>query len=964
MSKRISLIFWFSFSGCFLFAQQLHWTNFRLTNDLSDAHPRALYESQDGLIWLATSKGISAFDGNSFIDRSRQDSLPADARAVYEDRKGTLWVGYADGSIDHLLDGKLRPWEPEEGHPATPITGFAEDKDGRIWFATYGEGAYVMGDRYLYNFDLDDGLPGNDIYTIASLPNGDIWLGSDGGISICKFNGDQKEVSNLTRKEGLPDEIVRVILPDAMGNAWIGTHDKGVAFYDNASGTFHSLTEHWPHGPITDLELIEGRELIIATESNGVWRLTLENNFLERLPTATGNLDETTKVQDLLLDAEGGLWLLSKQPALLRANLKLAFITTAGREVQSVLLSKKGKLWAGTNRGLFHFRNDGEFIPYPITGELNIVSMFEDRFGNIWLGTFDDGVYIVNPNSGIRTHLGEAEGLRDGSILSIDGKGHHVWLVSLGGVTKVTLEADPIATPPLAFKKVKGIKTDFIYQVFTESADRAWFATDGEGLALYDHGTVTHLRKTKTLTSDSVDLRRIYSLTSTANKSIWFNTAREGLFELAGDSLYARGLTKTVPGNKITALAPAGASQLVVSHAEGVALLDLSSSNYQNIFDQQTNGPNFRPILNAVSTGNGGQAWFGCSGGLIRYWDLPDSTINRPRIVLRSVSIYPSDKPEPERKKFGYNENTLAFDFHGLWFTSPEKIRCRYQLEGYDPGWIETRNQRVIYSKLTPGNYTFKVAATANKDWVNASIKTYTFSIASPFWKRWWFIISCLALGLLLGRYLIQYRDQQLRRTALMQKQRIESQYEVLKSQINPHFLFNSFNTLIAMIEEAPGDAVQYTERLSDLFRNVLQYRDREVIPITEELTLLSDYLFLLEKRFNDKLKITIDLPPNAGFIVPLSLQLLVENAIKHNVVSATRPLRVRIGLNKGKGYICVQNPLQPKLRKEPSTGFGHRSLSERYALLTPQKMIIEETAESFRVCIPILPSPPANDNS
>jgi LytS/YehU family sensor histidine kinase len=208
-------------------------------------------------------------------------------------------------------------------------------------------------------------------------------------------------------------------------------------------------------------------------------------------------------------------------------------------------------------------------------------------------------------------------------------------------------------------------------------------------------------------------------------------------------------------------------------------------------------------------------------------------------------------------------------------------------------------------------------------------------------WKRWWFV---LLAGLLIASglfFTIRERERRLQRVNLLQKQQVESQYEALKSQINPHFLFNSFNTLIAMIEETPEDAVIYTEKLSDLFRNVLQYRDRESIPISEELELLDNYAFLLNKRFGDKMNLQIEVPPEDIRIVPLSLQLLVENAVKHNVVSTEKPLQVDVFFDQKNGWVGVSNLLQPKMRKEKSTGFGLQSLADRYAMLTSRKIKI-----------------------
>ncbi|MCB9040652.1 MAG: histidine kinase [Lewinellaceae bacterium] len=153
-----------------------------------------------------------------------------------------------------------------------------------------------------------------------------------------------------------------------------------------------------------------------------------------------------------------------------------------------------------------------------------------------------------------------------------------------------------------------------------------------------------------------------------------------------------------------------------------------------------------------------------------------------------------------------------------------------------------------------------------------------------------------------------------------------------MKSQINPHFLFNSFNTLITIIEENPEIAVEFVEKLSDFYRSILQYREMEVISLREEVVLVQNYAFLLKKRFGDSLSLTVHHNEEQAYIAPLTLQILVENAVKHNIISKSRPLNIEICA--GGEYITVRNNLQKKIAMELSTGFGLQSIVNRYALL------------------------------
>ena len=193
-----------------------------------------------------------------------------------------------------------------------------------------------------------------------------------------------------------------------------------------------------------------------------------------------------------------------------------------------------------------------------------------------------------------------------------------------------------------------------------------------------------------------------------------------------------------------------------------------------------------------------------------------------------------------------------------------------------------------------------------------------------------------------------------MRRIEKLKQESIRSQYETLKSQINPHFLFNSFNTLLAFIEESPALAAEYVEKLSDFYRVILAYREMEKISLAEELKLTENFGYLLKKRFGDNFSLEINVETNSYFVAPLVLQMLVENAVKHNVIGKNKPLKVRIELQKD-DYILVANNLQLKLTAEQSTGFGLNGIISRYSMLSERPVIVEETEQEFRVRVPLL---------
>lgn len=181
------------------------------------------------------------------------------------------------------------------------------------------------------------------------------------------------------------------------------------------------------------------------------------------------------------------------------------------------------------------------------------------------------------------------------------------------------------------------------------------------------------------------------------------------------------------------------------------------------------------------------------------------------------------------------------------------------------------------------------------------------------------------------------------------------AQFESLKNQIDPHFLFNSLNVLSSLIEENPENAQKFTTSLSKIYRYVLEQRDKELVSVEEELQFAKTYMNLLKMRFENS--ITFELPNDFdnsdAKVVPLSLQLLLENTIKHNVVSEQKPLHIKIFIEDN--YLIIQNNLQKKEVLQDRRGVGLQNIVNRYALISERKVLIEQNQDFFIVKIPIL---------
>jgi two-component system, LytTR family, sensor kinase len=190
---------------------------------------------------------------------------------------------------------------------------------------------------------------------------------------------------------------------------------------------------------------------------------------------------------------------------------------------------------------------------------------------------------------------------------------------------------------------------------------------------------------------------------------------------------------------------------------------------------------------------------------------------------------------------------------------------------------------------------------------------------------------------------------------AELQQRNIEAQLDSLKSQVSPHFLFNSLNSLSSLIQLDPAQAVIFVHKLSGVYRYLLQSKDRNLIKIKDEFEFLQSYLHLLQTRFGNALHYTLRIDPayEQHLIPPFTLQLLVENAVKHNIVAADHPLFVEV-YNTGERLV-VKNNLQKRKTLVASTGIGLINIIQKYALLTDAEVEITETSDTFVVSLPLL---------
>lgn len=186
--------------------------------------------------------------------------------------------------------------------------------------------------------------------------------------------------------------------------------------------------------------------------------------------------------------------------------------------------------------------------------------------------------------------------------------------------------------------------------------------------------------------------------------------------------------------------------------------------------------------------------------------------------------------------------------------------------------------------------------------------------------------------------------------------QALALQYETLKSYVNPHFLFNSLSVLSSLVEKDTVKSQVFIKQLSDIYRYVLEQKDKELVPLETELNFVLSYINLHRIRHGENLKVEIRVDDKSGYVIPLSIQILLENAFKHNIISEDEPLKVSIW--REDNFIVVQNNLQMRKTIDQNGGIGLETISKRYEFFTKRPLLINEDNGFFTVRIPII----AND--
>jgi ligand-binding sensor domain-containing protein/signal transduction histidine kinase len=951
----------------------------------------AVIQTGDGYLWLGTDEGLVRFDGLRFavFDRTNTQALVDPfVFTLHESADGSLWAGTDRGGLTRYRNGRFSHYGPGEGLPPGRIQAIASDARGTLWIGLRGAGlARLDGDRFT-TFTARDGLSNDNVLALLVDSAGTLWAGTDAGLD--RFEGAR--FVHMTASDGLPAGGVRAIHEDRSRRLWIGMlggplgarHRDGGLCVKNG-GRFQVVSAHTPLPSIGVMTIVDDRDgnLWLGTAGGGILRFRdgrFDNSLLADTPA-------DDMVYALAEDREGSLWI-GTQPGGLHRLRNSRFETYEKRDgltdevIESLLEDRGGVMWIGTHAGgvcTVEGRSPRCLTTKDGLAHDRVNAMAEEPDGSLWLGT-EGGLNRLNGRTATALYT-TADGLPVNHVNALlRDRAGQLWIGTWGG--GVARMSDGGAVQPIAGT---GRYVNVLYQ---RRSGELWIGTT-EGLGIWTGQTMIDATE-KLGTPPAVE-----AIYEDRDGNVWIGTRRDGLFLYKDGRLTQYTTRAGLYDNLVGTLLEDGNGNFWMTCNKGIfrvsrqELLEVAAGTRATVasraFDTADGLKN-----RECDFGQGrwqardGRLWFATVGGVAVIDPAGVASNSAPTSVQLQQLIVDGDElstdPPPT---LGYGKRHVEFRFVVLSLSAPSRVRYRYRLEGFDPDWIDAADSRTAhYTNIPPGSYRFHVIASNGEGVWSSDAGLLAFTVASPIWRRPWFVLLLFALTLVAVLAVGQVRLARLRHAQEVQaqfsRQLISSQENErtrlageLHDGIGQHLLIIGNWARLALNAAAAADPSRsplqmITESAADSIREI-RALTRELQPYIEHAG-LPEALETMLRRLGEASGVTfttniepIDdvLPVDGGIQVYRIVQEAANNIVKHARASHARVIVER---RRDSIYLSVADDgrgLPPEAADGSGDGFGMRSLAARTHMLGGRHQIESPRGggTTITVEIPVGPS-------
>jgi ligand-binding sensor domain-containing protein len=904
LKQRLFLPFLFILFVTIGHAQQYNFKNYSVKNGIAQSQVYSIIQDSRGYMWMGTfGGGINSFDGWNFETLTEKDGLGSNyVYDIKEDHGKNLWIATRAGLS--LYNGKS-------------FTNFSNgfrvrkmdfDQKNQLFLAT-DQGLVKFSDG---NFiQLLDGieLSNKSIRTLCVKDENHIFFGTDKGFYQLQRESDNYELVDYGESFKVMKNTIASITSDQNGIIWIGTIGDGAYRFDGESFSridyHHELYRQTVHG-IT----IDSKGLIWFSTQSGVIQYNPNNQQFSNLNQEHGLANNN--VRNVCEDVNGNYWIGTSGGGVSH-YLGQQFTTytkadgLGGNFIYSVFRDSKGALWTGSSKNGVSVLSGNQWETFDATnGFENIkVKSITEANGRIILGTERDGIYVYDGEN--FEAIPEFKRMLIRSVIT--DKSGLAWVATLGdGIFSLSWTNNKPNIQQI--DRSSGLSDDRITALHCDKWNRIWYGTESQGIGQIAKGKPS-LRIDE---EDGLVSNTIRSFTEDQSGNLWIGTAGEGVcrVDLYSKKRKVRTLNSKFPlsSSNIYLLTVDAENNLIIGSEKGLDYLYMNENRVIKELVHFADEEGFAGVetcTNSVFNDKDGSIWFGTISGLNHYngtQRVPNTVA--PQVNLLDVKLYYESIRTNEdfnieetwnnwsSINLGYDDNHITFEFLGINQIAPNKVRYKWKLDGFDEKWSpESEERSILYSNLNPGTYTFMVKA-RNEEGIWSDPISFQLTIAIPYWKTWWFLIACIAAGLLVAGtvfLLILRRSKRKgieeRRKLEMENQIMELERKALRLQMNPHFIFNAFNSIQSLVgTDKEDDARYYLAKFSRLMRSILDNSGKSLITLQEEIETLENYL-MIEKfcngnRFDYTVNVDDALETSFISIPPMLIQPFVENAIKH----------------------------------------------------------------------------------
>ena len=871
-----------------------------------------------GFIWTCSKTELLRYNGQE-VD-SKFKLTEDEFTAFQKNDKGLFCLGTKKGRC-LLFDPKTcQSSELFENSSFKNITSLYIIDNENYALSSYGVGLLLSIKGKQFELNNDSGLLSNELYDLVYL-DGKYYIGTDQGIQIIDVMDKEPKFDYITLEDGLPDLVVTQLAKSG-NELWFSDYDKHVGLLDHDFKI--KLLPALAPSKIHELKISDAR--VFVSNDHGIFQL-VSGAWVKKYP-----IDGKKKIERFIIDQENNLWLKSTKNAISKGSLTLEKQLSLFGNVRTFFTDGDSKFLIGKDSGLYQYTKDrSEKI-----NEKNITCIRRHQ-EYLLVGTFSDGLLLYDKDLNLLDQKDSWMDITNQSVLHIFSFKDEIYVSSLSGVMKFKLNGPRLEELESINDK---IGRDYIYSIHW-TGEKFIFGTDRNGLIVWDPST-DQSEKVKTFKNQE-KIGSVYSITEDKKGTVWFSSTSKGVGQITENGVdFIQNLENI--SDEYTTVSSLSDDKIILVRSSSIEILNpktLESKSFNGKLDSRSQSEFLNAIVHLED-----KSFILHDNSVMSYTPSSISRAN-PSVIIDQVKVNLS--PVEKRRSFKEDECNIEFSFKGLWLSDPSSLTFRYKLDGFDEDWRETRNNTVAFSKLRPGKYVFNLQCSKNKVFANAATLEYPFQISAHWYNRTITRILGVAAALFFVWSYFRNREKQKNEKLALENLKIENQLTNLKNQLNPHFLFNSFNTLIGLIEEDTPKSIEFVERLSDFYRAMLELGKLDLVPLEKEIELLEQYMSILMTRFSGQLHFKTEYDNLDDFVLPpFSLQMLVENAVKHNVISSKAPLDIRV--TKTDDIVSVWNQKNLLLSTSKGTKTGLENISRRFKLAGLEEPIILDQDDFFEV--------------